>query len=370
LLRFDIPPDQPLREAMQVSRKLARGWQLLRDMGEISTGVTPKEAVYREDKLVLYRFQPGARARPPSTPLLIVYALVNRPYMTDLQEDRSLVRGLLDAGLDVYLIDWGYPDAADRYLDLDDYLNGYLDRCVDVVRRRHGLDKIDLLGICQGGTFSLCYSALHEEKVHRLITMVTPVDFHTPDDMLSHQARYVDVDAAVEAFGNVPGAVLNWVFLMLKPYRLMAQKYRDMIDVLDDPDKLHNFLRMEKWIFDSPDQAGEAFRQFVKDFYQQNKLVKGGLTIGGRKVDLKALRVPILNIYARDDHLVPRAASVALKQCVGSRDYTELVFPGGHIGIYVSAQAQKLVPPAIGAWIAERSATGKASPHNGRRGLQ
>jgi polyhydroxyalkanoate synthase subunit PhaC len=356
VLNLPFSPDKNLQEIISFSQKLTRGVQNLLEAEEITTGVTPKEAVYREDKLTLYRFQPPAdKARNP-TPLLIVYALVNRPYMADLQEDRSLVRGLLDAGLDVYLIDWGYPDRADRYLDLNDYINGYIDRCVDVIRRRHKTDQINLLGICQGGTFSLCYSALHPEKVRSLVTMVTPVDFQTPDNMLSHWVQQVDVDAAVDAFGNIPGELLNSTFLMLKPYRLTGQKYIDMVEQLQEPKRMLNFLRMEKWIFDSPDQAGEAFREFTKEFYQQNKLMNGGLTIGGYEVDLKRLTMPILNVYAKEDHLVPPRASIALKSLVGTSDYTELAFPGGHIGIYVSSRSQKEVSPAIGAWVNKRSA--------------
>jgi len=313
--------------------------------------------IYQEDKLTLFRFNPpaeGGKSRVQSkTPLLIVYALVNRPYMADIQENRSTVKGLMAAGQDVYLVDWGYPDRADRYLTLDDYINGYLDRCVDVIRERHHIDKINLLGICQGGTFSLCYSALHPEKVKNLVTMVTPVDFQTPDNMLSHWVQQIDVDLVVDTLGNVPGEMLNWTFLNLKPYQLMGQKYLGLIDTLDDPEALKNFLRMEKWIFDSPDQAGEAFRQFIKDFYQENKLLKGGLEIGA-PVSLKGVTMPVLNVFAEQDHLVPPDASRAMRGKLGSKDYTELSFPGGHIGIYVSGKAQKTVPPAIGKWLDER----------------
>ncbi len=361
MLNVQIPPQQALQEMFNYSRKLRHGLRNLLEVGEIPTGATPKETICREDKVTLYRFIPPTETTQTRVPLLIVYALVNRPYMTDLQENRSMVRGLLEAGLDVYLIDWGYVDRADRYIDLDDYINYYLDHCVNVVRRRHRLDKINLLGICQGGTFSLCYAALHPEKIRNLVTMVTPVDFQTPQDMLSNWVRYVDIDAAVDAFGNIPGELLNSTFLMLKPYRLMGQKYLDMVTQLDDPKQIANFLRMEKWIFDSPDQAGEAFRQFAKDFYQQNKLVKGGLAIGGREVNLKAITMPVLNIYATEDHLVPTAASTALKAYVGATDYTEVAFAGGHIGIYVSGRAQKEVPPAIGAWLNARAEPEEAS---------
>lgn len=348
-----LEPKNLVDEALRFSQKFAAGMRTLRDLDEVSFGCTDKEEIYREDKLVLYRFKSD---RPPTAkvPILIVYALVNRPYMVDLQEDRSLVRNLLARGEDVYLIDWGYPDRADRWLTLDDYINGYIDRCVDAVRERHGLPAINLLGICQGGAFSVCYSALHPQKVRNLITMVTPIDFHTDDNMLSHWTRGMDVDLFVDTVGNVPADLMNWCYLTLKPYRLNFQKYVGLADILDNKIELENFLRMEKWIFDSPDLAGEAFRQFIKDFYQANKLVEGGLEIGGREVDPLQVTMPVLNIYAEQDHLVPPSASRPLGGLIGTEDYTELAFKGGHIGIYVSGRAQREVPGAIHDWLAKR----------------
>jgi polyhydroxyalkanoate synthase len=352
---IDIRPDKLSEEMLDYSRKLGQGMENLMNAGDIDTGVTPREAVYREDKLVLYRYRTPAGVTPKPVPLLIVYALVNRPYMTDIQENRSTVKGLLATGQDVYLIDWGYPDHADRALTLDDYINGYLDRCVDHIREAHGVDKINILGICQGGAFSLCYSALHQDKVRNLVTMVTPVDFKTPDNLLSTWVQNVDIDLAVDTMGNIPGELLNWTFLSLKPFSLTGQKYVNMVDLLGEPEQVKNFLRMEKWIFDSPDQAGETFRQFIKDFYQKNGFIEGGVEIGGQAVTLKDVTCPILNIYALQDHLVPPDSSRALKGRTGSKDYTELAFPGGHIGIYVSGKAQKEVTPAIGNWLNERS---------------
>ena len=350
---FNINPDSIASEINSFGNKLTQGLNTLSALEELEVGISAKDCVYEEDKLHLYRYRPGSE-KPCPVPLLIVYALVNRPYMTDLQEGRSLIQGLLDAGMDVYLIDWGYPDGADRYLGLDDYINGYIDRCVDLICEKHNLDKINLLGICQGGTFSLCYTALHQEKVCNLVTTVTPVDFHTKNDLLSNLVRHIDIDLCIDTLGNMPGEFLNWVFLSLKPYRLMGQKYVDLVDILDDEEKARNFMRMEKWIFDSPDQAGEAFRQFIQQFYQNNGLVKSTVDIGGQIVDLQNISIPILNIYARDDHLVPTDSSKALAGCISSEDYTELEFPGGHIGIYVSAKAQALLPPTIGKWIWER----------------
>ncbi len=165
----------------------------------------------------------------------------------------------------------------------------------------------------------------------------------------------MDVDLFVDTLGNVPADLMNWCYLTLKPVRLNQQKYVGLVDVLDDPREIENFLRMEKWIFDSPDQAGEAFRQFIKDFYQGNKLIKGEVEIGDVRVDLKSIHLPVLNIYAEQDHLVPPSAARPLRDAVGTRDYTELSFKGGHIGIYVSGRAQREVPGAIHDWLGKRT---------------
>lgn len=348
-----LTPDRITEELQSFRERLARGAQTLAEVGEIEAGVSLRDPVYQEDKLVLYRYQSQV-AEPHPVPLLIVYALVNRPYMMDLQEDRSMIRGLLEAGLDVYLIDWGYPDAGDRHLTLVDYVQRYIGHCVDYLRDRYRLAGINLLGVCQGGALSLCFTSLHPEKIRNLVTMVTPVDFHTPDNLLTHLIRHVDVDLLVDTFGNPPGQLLNFAFLSLSPFRLAGQKYVEVMDILDDARALKNFLRMEKWIFDSPDQAGEAFRQFAKDFFQHNKLVEGEVVIGDRRVDLRNVVMPVLNVYASQDHLVPPAASRALAACCGSEDYSELSFHGGHIGIYVSSRAQREIPPAIADWLLAR----------------
>lgn len=351
---FDLHPDKLIEEVADYCRKLQAGAERLCASGEHGAGASPREVVYREDNLALYRYLPVNRAPANPVPLLIVYALVNRPYMADLQADRSMIRKLLEAGQPVYLIDWGYPDSVDRFLTLDDYINGYIDRCVDRLRELHDQERINLLGICQGGAMSLCYTALHQAKVRNLVTMVTPVDFQTPDNMLSAWVQHLDVDLLVDVQGNIPGEFLNWTFLALKPFTLTGQKYLHLVDILEDDAQVETFLRMEQWIFDSPDQAGETFRQFIKQFYQQNGLIRDRVVLGEQTVKLKNISCPVLNIYGEQDHLVPPAASRALQGRTDSEDYSELAFPGGHIGIYVSGKAQALIPPAIGQWLDAR----------------
>ena len=345
--------------------KYKYGLELLLKPPEFSVGTTPSEIIYSEDKMKLIHYIPTVE-KTHQVPILIVYALVNRYYILDLQPDKSVIKKLLEEGFDVYVIDWGYPSGTDRYLTLDDYVNGYINNAVDNIKERSGLDKITLLGVCQGGTFSVMYAAEHPEKIQNLVTLVAPVDFDTDKGILNLWAKSLDVDKIVDYYGIVPGDFLNSGFLLLDPFRLMIDKYVGMFDRIEcKPDDttcqirneeyIKNFLRMEKWIFDSPDQAGETFRQFMKDCYQKNLLIKNEMKLNGTKINLKNITMPLLNVMAEFDHLVPNDSSKPLSNAVSSTDKETLVFPTGHIGIFVGSKSQKEVCPKISAWLKPRS---------------
>jgi polyhydroxyalkanoate synthase len=353
MTRLALDPARAAAEMAEFSRRMAQAAGALATLDVAGEGCSPRSEAFRIDKTVLWRY----RAAAPTAglpPLVICYALVNRPYMLDLQPDRSLIRGLLARGVDVWLVDWGYPARADSGLSLDDYVNRYLGACIDHVRTACGVPSVNLLGVCQGGTLSVCHAALHPERVRNLATMVTPVDFRTEDNLLSKWAQKLDADRLVELLGNVPGSLLNAAFVALMPLRLTARKYAGLADIAGDREALETFLRMERWIHDSPDQAGAAFREFIRWFFQENRLVRGGLAIGGREVNPRAIGCPILNVYATQDHLVPPSASRPLAGLTGSRDYTAFEFDGGHIGIYVSRGAQELLPRTITQWLQAR----------------
>jgi polyhydroxyalkanoate synthase len=347
---------ESLAEMLQSAAAMQEsGRAVLRTMlgiGDVEVGTSEKHCVLSEDKIRLYRYSALARSANLK-PVLICYAMVNRPYLLDLQPDRSFIRELLLSGLDVYLLDWGYPDGADRFSGFDAYVDGYLRRCIEFVLRDHEIDSLTLLGVCQGGTMSLCYAALEPKQIARLITMVTPVDFKTPENLLSKWAQHIDVDLLTQS-GNVSGDFLNLVYLSLMPFRLTQQKYVNLLQMQGDRVQLENFMRMEKWIFDSPDQPAAAFREFIQWFFQENRLIRDELTLGGRPVRLKNLTAPVLNIYASKDHLVPPSASIPLGAHIGSQDYQSLEVDAGHIGLYVGGKTRKSVPAAVTAWLQAR----------------
>ncbi len=340
-------------KGLEKSRELAKSGEVL--LGPLDTEIakTPYEVVYTEDRVKLKHYRP-ATSPTVQTPLLIVYALINRETMLDLQPGRSVVENFLNMGLDVYMIDWGYPTRKDRFLTIDDHVNGYMDNVVDFIRERHAIPKVNLMGICMGGTFSTIYSALHPEKVKNLVTTVAPTNFDTDQGLLHVWTKEIDLGRIIDAYGNMPGDLLNFCFLLLNPARLVIDKYIGLLENISDKAFLENFVRMEKWIFDSPDVPGETIRQFIEDCYQKNLLIQNRMEVGGRRVDLGNITMPLLNIYGKFDHLVPPGACELLASRVGTADAENLCLDTGHIGIYVSSKSQKQFTPKIARWLQER----------------
>jgi polyhydroxyalkanoate synthase len=357
--RPTIPVDLILsklaEDAERVQSRARKASEVLLEKMDTDVASTPCEVVYQEDRIKLKHYLPRTRARY-ATPLLVVYALINRETMLDLQPGRSVVETLLNSGIDLYMIEWGYPTRKDRFLGFDDHINGYMDNVINFIRERSGVTQINLMGICMGGTFSVIYAALYPDKIKNLITTVTPTYFDTDKGLLHVWTKHIDADRLVDIYGNIPADVMNFGFLLLNPARLMIDKYVGFMENMDNKNFVENFVRMEKWIFDSPDLPGEVFRQFIKDCYQRNLLVQNRLEVGGKRIDLRKITMPVLNIYGKFDHLVPPEACEPLTRYVGSIDTENLCLETGHIGIYVSSKCQKEFAPKIAAWLKDRDA--------------
>ncbi len=315
-------------------------------------GQTKSERIYRENKLELHQYTPETKRH--ETPIFIVYALVNRPYILDLQPDRSVIRRLLEAGYEVYLIDWGEPSRLDSSLGLDDYVCRYLDNTISVACERSDVDSVHLLGYCMGGSLATMYTALFQSRVRTLSVMATPVVFNQTGGLLERWATYYDPKTVVETYGNVPAELLAAQFAMMEPIANLVTKYVGFYENLDDEQFVENFARMELWTWDGVDVAGRAFREFVEDVYKQNKLINGEMELNGQSVNPSAIDVPLLQIVGQYDHIVPPASSKPLNDAVGSTDEQIIEFPRGHIGISVSTKAHEELWPRVASWYAGR----------------
>jgi polyhydroxyalkanoate synthase subunit PhaC len=360
-----IDPSKSIKEIADAQQKLVGAVGRLARVRDdsVEIGPTAKEEIRRIDKTALYRYSLPEQTTA-GVPVIILYALVGRYTVIDLEVDRSLVRRLLAERHDVYAVDWGLPTKADRFTRIDDYVNDYLDAYIREICGRRGMDAINLLGICQGGVLSLCYAALHPERIRNLITAVTPVDFHADKEedredrgFMNVWARSLtgaDIDRLIDVIGNIPGEFTGNLFSLMSPGRSMTKYNIDLIEAADDDAKLMNFLRMEKWLGDRPDSPGEFSRQWLKDLYQDKKLVRGEFVLDGQQVDLGQIRMPVLNILTDTDHIIPPPMTRALRQHVGSADYTEKVIKGGHIGIFVGVRSHKEFAAVVTEWLTTR----------------
>jgi len=342
-----------LEELSSTTQKLMKGYETLQNIKEVDVAILEKELVWQRDKVKLYHY---VRETPVKCkiPVLVSFAMLNRHDVLDLQPDRSLMKKLQEEGLDIYIMDWGYPTQADKYLTMEDYIDGYMNDAVDFIRRKHNVPKIHKQGICQAGTYSMIYASRYPEKLQSLTTYVAPFDFGDEENMLYKWAKYIDVDTMVDSVGTIPGEMIDSAFGYLKP-SMNISKYIGVMDSLEDEDKLLNFLRMEHWKADLPAIAGEMYRKYIKDLFRDNLLIKGKLYLGGTKVDLKKMTVPYLNVYATSDNIIPNESTKAVMSKIGSTDKQEIPFPGGHIGVFVGTKSQKDLAPAVAKWTIAKS---------------
>lgn len=319
-------------------------------------GATPHDVVLERGTFRLLRYR---RATPATqrTPLLLCYALVNRPYILDLQPDKSVVAQYVARGFDVYLIDWGVPRPEDHGLGLGDYVSGFLDEAVRHVLRAHDVARLHLLGYCMGGTMGAIYAALEPERVATLTLLAAPIAFDGRESLLQLWAdqRAFDVDAFIDTHGNCPAWFLQGCFLWMKPVQNIVERSTSLWEQMGDPDNLPAYFAMERWINDNIPVAGETFREFVKKLYQGDQLVRGRLRLGGRAVDLGRVTCPLLLLTASGDHLVPPASTEGIRPHVRSAEVESLSVDAGHVGLVVGGKAQRTLWPAATRWLAERS---------------
>ena len=143
----------------------SRKWaELLTFDPDPQTGMTPKDVVWRKNKARLYRYVNNQGIKH-KTPLLMIYALINKPYILDLIPGMSLVEYLVEQGFDVYMLDWGDWEWEDRDLSFCDLIDNYITRAVRKVAQISESSEISLLGYCMGGTITTMYASLYPEPL-------------------------------------------------------------------------------------------------------------------------------------------------------------------------------------------------------------
>ncbi len=342
-----------VEEFLSFTKNVTDAHKLVPAPDEIILESTPFDVAYEEDRMRLLHFKPLTE-KQVKTPLIISYAIINRFHILDIQPKKSWVRKILESGIDVYMIDWGSPSSIDKYLDFDDYVNTYMDNCVDFVRNESQTENVSLQGYCTGGTIATIYSALHPQKIRNLITTAPVIDGWKDTTVVCNMAKHIDVDKLVETIGNMPPEFMYYCFSILKPFEQGLEKYYKFFKNIHDKEFVDSFLRVEKWLSETPPIPGELFKQWIKDVYQENLLIQNKMYVGSKHVDLKKITMPLFIQIAVGDHLVSPECSIPLHYAVASQDKTLRIYPTGHVGMIASKFSQQQILPELCQWLKER----------------
>ena len=361
------PPADVAEGVAGFASKLRRAWELALFPPTVKVGQTPSDVLYRDGRMRVLHYR-----RPPNVPeagrppILCVYALINKPYIMDLQPGLSVVESLLSRGLDVYLIDWGTPNTLDEDMRIHDYVNGYVDAAVRATKEDAGVERIHLLGYCMGGTFAAMYAARHPETLRTLALMAAPLDFDTESSFLNVWAHAPGFDAwkIARSFGLIPPDFFNSAFALLDPLRTNYSKFQGLLERIDDREFVENFLRMEMWTNDGIPMAGPTYAEFIDKGYQRNLLVKGEWTMDGddQRVDLGRIDMPVATVVGLKDNLVPPESTERVLGHVGSRATHRFEQASGHIGLSTSRRAHQELWPRFAEWVLARDAEGPSNP--------
>ena len=353
-------PDLSPEALQRAHARYTSGLKAILDSLDAPVGQTPKETIWALNKARLYHYLP---TRPPAerkpVPLLLVYALINKPFIFDLGPGRSFVEFMVGEGFDVYLVDWGAPGPEDRNISFDDYVTEYLHRAVRKVLRFSGAQELSMLGYCLGGTLAAVYAALYPEvPLRNLILLAIPADFSGPHEgsmaMWLEEER-LNVDSLLAAFDNVPGELIRFWAKTLKPVENFVASYVNLYKSLDDQATVEAWQAINRWIEDVIPFAGAAMRQFVVEYVRNNELVQGKHMVKGQRVDLSQIRASLLNVAAQFDHLVSQAQSESIMDLVSSQDKELRVLPSTHVGLMASIRARQTLWPQFAEWLAPRS---------------
>jgi polyhydroxyalkanoate synthase len=358
LKSFPTTPVELQDELKQMEENARTLWRVSTHRANVAQ--TPKQVIWTLNKAKLYRYTPVVPAeKRHKIPLLLVFALMNKPYILDLRPGYSFVEYMVKKGYDVYLIDWGSPGPEDKYLKFDDYVLDYLTRAIRKVKAVSGSEEFSMLGWCIGAILTTIYASLRpEEGLKNLLLLTAPLDF--TDKTAGGFVRWVndqnfDPELIVSIFGNMPGEMIDYGAKALKPVENYIGSYLNLWDNLDNPRVVESWHAMNTWVNDLIPMAGATYKQLINELYKENRLIKGNLIIRGERVDLSHIHANLLNVIATGDHISPPCQSESIMALVGSQDQKVLKVKGGHIGMMAGSGAVKFTWPHIDEWLSARS---------------
>ena len=334
--------------------KLFRWNRIVSGKETVDIGRTPKEIVYQRDLLTLYRYQRESQASQKH-PILISYSLINRPAVLDLLPGRSVVEQFVNAGFEVYLIDWGVPTALDYHAGLDTYINLYLRTALRETLKHSKCKELHLFGYCMGGSLAAMATALKPRGIKTLTLLGTPLSFRS-EELLYRWSANPNVnkpEKLVEAWRVAPA--WNFESFSLLTLERKPDMLKALYNKLEDDGFVESYMAMERWVGDNIPMAAGVFQEFVRGCFLNNDLIEGRMEVGGKVVDLSSIQIPVLGIIGESDHLVPPETTGVDAELFPNSEFIR--FPSGHVGLSVSSKSHAKLWPQVCKWLCNQDAT-------------
>jgi polyhydroxyalkanoate synthase len=350
-----VPPFLQPEIVKRNMERYRRGMDVMLNRDAPVVGATPKDVIYASGTLRLYRYRPVSD-EVYRIPLVLVMSLISKPYILDLSPGQSLVEYLVREGFDVYMIDWGVPRPEDKRLGIEHYVLEQMPRNIEEIQKVTGEQEVSIFGYCMGGLMALMYSGIfHDAPISNIVCAATPVDF-AGMGLFRHWSdrRWFDVDRLVDTLGNLPPDLIFRSFELLRPAQRWAE-YARLLDNLWNDLYVKNYRLFNRWVYDQIPFPGETYRQLTKDLMWENKLMKGELTVGGRRVDTQAIKAPVMHVMAEHDHIAPIGSTRPLTNIVGSEETEDVVLKGGHVSLIAGRNAWFRLWPNLSQWLGVRS---------------
>jgi polyhydroxyalkanoate synthase subunit PhaC len=340
------------RELQRAKVRARNGVRYLNGSAAGKVGASPKSVVWRRDNVVLYRYDQGVNAG--TTPILLVHSLVTKPYVFDLRPGSSLVEDFLQAGQDVFLLDWGSPEPVDAHNGIDTYTNEYIAQAVLAVEKAAQVPDVAILGYCLGAVLTVLAVAGNQQlPVSKLVLLATPIKLRdlSPFTKMIAEGRLF-ADDLVDETGNVPASVVKESQRVVKP-TMPLTTYSSLWQSLSDDEALAAHSAIVGWTSDHVPFPGKAFRELANDFIRDGAPLDGTAPVGGRVVDLADVRCAVLSVVGTRDISVPADASGPLADLLCNADFETLELPAGHAGLFVGRQARTRCTPSIVQWLTD-----------------
>jgi polyhydroxyalkanoate synthase subunit PhaC len=348
----------------EVTSAVANSLDKVRGRDLADTSSLPRQRLATGTASTLYRYDPDPDVEPRGAPVLLVPPLAAPAASFELRRGCSVVEHLLATGRPTYLVDYGAVGFADRHLGIEHFVDEVVPEAVERVAADGGVGDVHLYAWCLGGIFALLTAAARPELPIRSVAAiaspmdVTAVPLVAPFRPVVNAVGRRVITASYRFAGGAPAPLVRRLFWASNLGKNLTKPLA-MLRNLDDREFLAQLEAVDELTSNFQAYPGRTFGQIYHLMFRANDLANGYLDLGGRRVELADLQVPVLAVAGADDTIAPIRAVRHLTELVPNAASVHFeVAPGGHLGVLTGRGARTTTWPIVDAFLADHDPLG------------